>query len=473
MSQIYQEFNDCLMPRLGFVRPVSKPHFALMYWPNGKPCALINFWLTELSATTTGRTVKQYAVWITPYIRYCYERKIALSNFSDSDMIELVRLVSIEKANGLRVKANDAVNLMIDSIIAFLKWLQTSGNPTECRNIVGLASLAPKVSITLGKGYMGHQRWIHAAHLETSTEQHTKVPMPRDVIVRIEDQVFLESDPKTFSGVSAHKLNSGSCGMIAVQRYLFERRSFSLWLFQRTGLRPEELSQIPLSANLLLKKSSVLLLPTKKRRTDSPALRRFKLSPEAILAVTAYIDARQEFLDSLKQRGMVGPWPDKMLLTERGGFMSAASLTRDFSRIIKRAGLSDVRACLSMFRHRFITLEVMVHMKEVLRTNKPTRSLLTDAVVKSIEKRIKDKTGHKLGKSIWNYFDSAFDLMGYWGAVDKTLGAMNRLEDAEYQANRLQYRIRSMSEGEEALARELGLVRREIAELRRQLALNS
>lgn len=471
MSQIYQEFQNCLMPRLGFVRPKKKPHFALMYWPNGKPCALINFWLTELSATTTGQTVKQYAVWITPFVRYCYDQHKAFTKFYDGDMIELVRLMDKEQVNGARVKTNDSINMMIDSIIAFLRWLQTNGNPTEHSNLVGLKALAPNVTIELGKDYMGKRRWIHAAHLERSTEGRAKVPMPRDVIVKIDDQIFLESDPSTFVGQKAHKLNSGSEKMIAVQKYLFERRNFSSWLFKRTGLRPEELSQIPLSKNLNVKVTGVLWLPTKKRRTEEPSYRYFKLSTEGALAVASYLDERSSFLESLKEKGVVCPPVDKMLLTETGGFLSAASLTRDFARIITRAGLNDVRACLSMFRHRFITVEVMAHMKDILKTDKPTRGLLSDAVVKSIEERVRVKTGHKLGKSIWHYFDAAFDMMGYWGEVDKTLDAMNRLEDTEYQANRLQHKIRTTPEAVLALERELRLLRQDIADLRSQLSI--
>jgi len=413
--------------------------------------------------------VKQYAIWITPYVRYCYEFRVSLVDFTDDDMEKLVRRVSNETTGREKVKENDAVNLMIDAVIAFLSWVQQEGNPVDHKNLVGLSASAPNLELKLVSGRFGRDSLKHVARLARSTPINVKVPMPRSIISKIEDQIYLESDPETFLGAHPHKFKSGSEPMLMVQRYLYERRFFCLWLFKRTGLRTEELSLMPLTNNLDVVKTLVMWLPTKKRRSDGLELRPFKLTPQAGLTVQHYLDARENYLDYLKRIGRAVLYIDKMMVTEDGLFLSASSITRDFSRIIVRSGVNDSRACLSMFRHRFITMEIMAHMKDLLKTDKPTRGMLNDAVIKSIEERVRKKTGHKLGQSIWNYFDTAFDMMKFWGGVEKTLSDVARIEDFEDGARRIEYKLRGEPGQSSVLAEELAALRKEVSELRRQL----
>lgn len=384
-------------------------------------------------------------------------------------MDALVTQLEKEVIKGNKVKQNNTVNGVIDCIIAFLSWVQTTGNPFDHSNLVGLAGTASNLEVSLGKNHFGRQSLRHSRHLEKNTPLYGKVAMPREIITRVENQIFNESDPEIYAGDVTHKLNSGSKRMALFQQYLYERRTFSIWMFKKAGLRPDELCQMPLSKNINIMDTLVLWLPTKKRRTDNPSLRLFKITSDGALAVKHYLDARSEYLAGLGTSPQKNASLDRMLLTEQGSALAVGSLTRDFSRLVNRAGLHDVRACLSMFRHRFITMEIMVHLKQITKTDRPTRGMLSAAVVKSIEERIRKKTGHKLGQSIWTYFDAAFDMMSFWGSVDRTLSQVDRLNDIEDKANRIKYNLRNDPEEVSTVKEDLAALLREIAEIRSQL----
>ncbi|WP_143520759.1 site-specific integrase [Pseudomonas syringae] len=411
--------------------------------------------------------MKQYAVWLTPFVRFCYRHRIPLLSFSDENLNSLVESLEGETSSSGKVKQNNTVNLTIDSILSFMAWVQSSGSPFNHRDLIGLAESAPNIEITYGRGSDGRAALKHNSHLVKSTPLYSKVAMPRSTITQIEDQIFTECYQGDDTS-SVARVTISSVRMLAFLNYLHERRVFALWMFKKTGLRPEELCTMRLSKNAKVLETLLLYLPTRKRRTDGPALRTFKISLDGALTVQHYIDARAVFLESLgSARSEI--YVDSMLLTEQGAALSAGSLTKDFSRVIQRAGLDDVRACLSMLRHRFITLEIMLHLKDISRSDRPTRGMINDAVVKSIEERIRKKTGHKLGKSIWHYFDVAFDMMKFWGSVDKTVAEVNRLDDIEDKAKRLRVKVRKDIERAPWVEEEFAALRAEIATLRAQL----
>lgn len=471
MSQLFQEYRDCLLPRVGRVRLKLKSSLAIIAWPNGKPCSLINFWLSDLSQKTTGQTIRQYCVNITPLLRYCHCKHIQFRDFADANLAELSEELVLQiRLNGERQKQNNQVNAVIDAVISFFIWLRDVGNPRLFKNSIGEAGQAPNITVVPVKNKFGRIGYQHIAHVPTATDLHHKHAMPKAIISAIEDQVFLESDPGYYQGSAKHKFNSGSGRSQAFQKYLFERRSFSTWMFQRTGLRPSELCSMPWVNNVDIVKSCILYIPTGKRRTEGLNLRPFKITAEAALEVNHYLVARSEYIQHLAGEGIYSEISDVMLLSESGGGLAVGSLTRDFSRLVKRAGLSEVRTCLSMYRHRFITSEILLHLKEFFGSESPTKASLSPPVIKSIEERIRKKTGHGLGKSIWTYFDSALNFISLWGGVDHAVSQLNHLEDVEDKIKRLRYDVRGSAEGEELSAR-LDALQREVIEMQAKLGL--
>lgn len=472
-GQLYFEFKNCLLPRPGRVVPKLRRSYALMTWPNGKPCALINFWLNDIAKRTTGQTVKQYCVNITPLVRFAYKRKIDLLNFNDGDLVELsIKLTAERRPNGERKKQNNQVNAVVDTILLFYIWLRDVGNPREYGHLVGEEGSVPNLTVKLTVGAFGRRVHMHEAHVEHNADLHEKTAMPQSSITAIEDQIFIESTLGSETLPSVHRQNSDSDRSKAVKAYLFERRSFSLWMFLRTGLRPSELCLMPWHLNCRVIDSNLLYLPTEKRRTDNLALRVFKITLDDSLSVNYYLEARAKFIYSLQQLGLFNEAGHTMLLTESGTDLAVGSLTRDFSRLVQRAGLSNVRACLSMFRHRFITKEIIIHLKETFGKKLPTRAMLSPPVIKSLEERIRKKTGHGLGESIWTYFDTAFNMLKIWENVDIALNNFNRVDVLEDKVRRLRYRVINSSDDSVILSEQVRKLHEELFQLRSQMGYN-
>ncbi|KOP57778.1 hypothetical protein OX90_04895 [Pseudomonas coronafaciens pv. porri] len=112
-----------------------------------------------------------------------------------------------------------------------------------------------------------------------------------------------------------------------------------------------------------------------------------------------------------------------------------------------------------------------MHLKEVFSDEQPTRALLSPPVIKSLEERIRKKTGHGLGVSIWTYFDAALDMINLWKDVDRAILNLGQLEDIEDKMQRLKYDIRDSSTGNIALTEQLQALQKEVSAMQAKLAL--
>lgn len=469
-SQLYTEYHNCLLSRDGRSGSKTKPWFALMVWPNGKPCTLINYWFTDLATRTTGKTIKQYCVGLTPYVRFCYDKGIQLVDFNDKNMDDLVFDLSHELLkNGNRKKQNTHINAILSSIIEFLCWVQTYGNPTDHTNLVGFKATTPNISVIENKNKHGKTYLYHESFLEENAPLHGKDAMPRKIIDIIQNQIFLESDPELYPSLNKHRYNSSNKLTLIQQAYLYQRRVLTMWAMQRIGLRPSELVALPLNENKSSLQNNIIYVPTKKLRTDSIVLRPIKTTTDGALTINYYLEARKAFIKEYAEATNTTITTSSFLLTETGTPLYEDSMSKDFGRVAKRAGLTDVRVCFSMFRHRFITLEIIQHLKEIFESNRPTMEMLTVPVVKNIENRIRKKTGHKLGESIWHYFDDAFAAIDFWHSADRALANMEQVGDAEDQLQRLKYQQRKAHGNDTVLSEELKDIEERMAALRAKM----
>ncbi len=171
-----------------------------------------------------------------------------------------------------------------------------------------------------------------------------------------------------------------------------------------------------------------LMIPTKKRRREVAPMRRFPILLDAATVVYRYLLSRTAYCDVLKWAGL-GPEPGTgFFLTLEGKPIKKTSLEKDFERLVVLAGYKDTQACLSMFRHRFITYEVTVHLKEFIDKSGKSRQMMTDIDYESILKRIADKTGHLSVQSLWYYIDLAWEELGVWASTDKALARLHAFD---------------------------------------------
>jgi len=159
------------------------------------------------------------------------------------------------------------------------------------------------------------------------------------------------------------------------------------------------------------------VLDTLKRRREMN--RQIPLQPGVAVKLEVFIRTyRGTLLKRLAERGIAASPQDRVFLGIGGRPLSERSMTSEFSQLAKAAGLSDYQTCMSMFRHRFITKQVAIHLEAFMGDNNKTRSMIAEADYRTILKRVATITGHGSEASLNHYLDLAWEELGVFDRVD-------------------------------------------------------
>ncbi len=408
------------------------PSTAFVRWPNGKPCIAVNMYLMDNAHRWTGHTAVSYAAELTELLRYCETTERRFSDLDDSDIFALSTALTSEKLpnDPSRRRRNDnRVRALLGRSLAFLSWYQDNLH-TGVTPIVGEKRDAAaiccekKVNSRTGESYWKHR------YMPTSVSTDPKLPVALSVIEDIESSIEQLADPK--NQPEAARRHFQSCAETQEHRmnYLYERRRIMIWLLKRTGLRPGEMVSLSLKANSVPFKTHALVIPTLKRRRIEPPPRKFGLLPKDETKLFRYITARNAWFDFVSNLDRDLERSDSLFLSVAPGRLGYAiaktAIEKDFRTLCIHAGYRDQEACVSMFRHRFITYEVMAHLK-VWETRKGAVTTLED--YRSILERVRIKTGHASVDSLWHYVDLARGMESLWDEAD---GFANRIHAADH-----------------------------------------
>lgn len=411
------------------------PYFPFVMWPNGKPCFHINAYILSKRGKT-GATHKSYATKLVHLVRYCFQENISFEQFSDSYMEAFVKQLLNEKREKeptIPARARRRVREIIAQTIDFFFWLQENRLFKYMHiPLIGPISTTPQITVTqksaavTGLNRKNVVYWEHHA-MPTASSLNEKRPITKASIEAIENAIYEFSQLENQSEYTLRR-EKDVVHFKAKLKYLRERRAFMIWLFWRVGLRPSEAELMNESDHGMIIKEKVLLLTTAKRRKLDRPVRRFPIDVKDAVRVTRYLAQRNRYLIHLTDTGRLSQSNGAMFLTEKGGPLSKESMTRDFSRLVHRAGLGDVRTCLSMFRHRWITMMVLVHLKEFMKATGSTRSTATTDDYRMILRKVADLTGHKNPDSLWAYIDLAWKEHGVWDSANDSLEMQRRLD---------------------------------------------
>lgn len=448
LSSLFIEYQDVDLPDYVDYRKERshlkhKKSVTLLRWPNGKPCTLINLWILELASKSTGQSLRQYSSNITPYIKYCYKNNLNFTDTADADLHELVEdLVNARDAKhpDRFVRDNNTVRAIMATVIELLRWLEANIRTRHEQCLIGTEDKNAKITIERLINPVTKRSFYHHPSIPVDvSEQNDKRAMPDSFIEAIENEISrLLLNATTEQALPQARFVSQDL-FKAQQEYLYSRRLFMNWSMKNTGLRPGELIAIPTPPLLNIYKTRDLQIPTLKRRLEPPPIRHFRINLPGCGQVSRYLTARTTLLKALISNGIEPLHQDSLFLTQQGTPLSAASLAKDFSRLAIGAGLGDERVCLSMYRHRFITIEILIHLRELLETDKPNKEILSEALIRTICERIRKKIGHGSPSSMWHYFDAAFDLLDFWGSIDAALDHISDLDDIKDQLRRLNH----------------------------------
>ena len=413
------------------------PAFPFMYWPSGKPCEPINMYFLDIAHEVTGNSLRTYATELSHLVRYCGKNKISIERLTDANIHELSKQLQEERSrhNTLRRARNDnTVRTILSRVIRFLLWYQKNLMLLLCTPLIGELRVSPQITVKWVKNDKSRAKnrrieyyYTHSA-MPTEESREPKHPIAISMIEDIQRCINRKSVLEERSAHFIQRYRNDSALLAAQLEYMRARRHFMVWMMMHTGLRPSELVEMGVKEHDDILTTRTLKIPTKKRRKINAPKRSFPILFNAATVVRRYLISRATYCESLKSSGAEPNHGDAFFLTLDGDPIKKSSLEKDFERLANEAGYKDVQACLSMFRHRFITYEVTVHLKEFIDNSGKSRQMMTDIDYESILKRIAAKTGHGSIQSLWHYIDLAWEELGVWGSIDK---AIARLQAAD------------------------------------------
>ena len=418
-----------------YVKNESYHKLAVTYWPNGRPCLLINQWLLSRSHTWTGSTAETYASLTSHLLNYCFDKSLQFHELNDLE-IHRFKKALIEDKNGLRGKKsrkNNQVRRILKTSIAFLVWYQRTFLSRSCNVLIGTKDKCPQIIIEYRKNrYDGRSYIFHNSYPPKDSKGKTKKPIPDFAVSAVETTISAKA---LEAGVNLDNRPSQITVKSAIASYMYQRRMFMVWIFKKAGLRPSELINYSIEKNKDFIKTKKIIIPTKKtRRKGDDINREFNLTTSECSRFNRYLRARAAFVTTCEMRFKSYVPPEVLMLTSLGTPLEQGSMAKDFKRLVNTAGLVDIQGCLSTFRHRFITREVVSYLNEIL-ADAPKRSLITDAVFLSILKRVSIKTGHIKAESLWEYIDLACEEIEMFSAAEVTIAKSAEMDEIREEMN--------------------------------------
>ena len=416
----YNPVTKTYSPRL----EVAPATFAVT-WPDGTPCGLVEIYLLHLwrsgeaSIQPDGGSLRATVAKLTPLVRHCWSLKTDFWELEDADLQQLVADLQAEKKRRKpleRARNNNTVREIIAAAVRFLLWLQEHVVLDPSLIGVGRDFRIPLAERRV-RDYRGRTKLVRVFHtLPPRATQAPKPPMSRESRDKLWQAVTEASLLEAIAPTWAARF-PGEGELQDVLLYLKKRRELLLELLEATGARPGEFARLRVSENEACYQERKLVLDTLKRRREMN--RQIPLQPGVAVKLEVFIRTyRGTLLKRLAERGIAASPQDRVFLGIGGRPLSERSMTTEFSQLAEAAGLGDYQTCMSMFRHRFITKQVAIHLEAFMDDNTKARSMMTDADYRTILKRVATITGHGSEASLNHYLDLAWEELGVFDRVD-------------------------------------------------------
>ncbi len=258
------------------------PVAAFVRWPSGKPCLAVNMYLVDKSWSWTGDTALTTASKLTHLIRYCASARsgspIQFNEFSDNDVQMMIKFLSQgeEGEESTRVRNNNTVNAIMQSVFEFLFWFQNNIYSGEIP-VIGDRASGASVVVERKFNSRSGRYYFHHRYTLPSVGAALKLPIDYYYIDKIEQAVDDLYDLESYTSEFLRRFSNDIVLMKEYREYITARRDFMLLMFKYVCLRPSELRDLPLQDNMLslLSPEPALILPTYKRRKIRGCLRRY------------------------------------------------------------------------------------------------------------------------------------------------------------------------------------------------------
>jgi integrase len=427
------------------VRHTTYPALLSFYWPSGEPCVPAEMFLlyragTLKSETSRGGSLRVEASNLTHIVRFCFERSRRIQDISRDDFSEFTdQLIEDQgtRHDGRPARGFNTVRTIIATTVSFLRWFQEEFAIDD--KLVGTAVEKARVRlIEKMSTHFSGKKIITLEYIDTPPlgPQAAKAPMPNRHIKKIWQAVHDTRPPGTdLSTVGAPTKSLRDLRA----NYLYRRRIAVLILAEETGLRPGELSLMTCADNQNVLEERMLRIPTLKRREPILMVRSLPCSLELCFALAEMEDCKDALLAALPGTRRAAAAEHGLLFVNAiGSPLAAATLEREFARIVRSAGISKPdKACLSMFRHRFLTRRCAYYIREFQLPQIAGGTDITATDNATILGRLIELTGQKSLRSVKHYISLGFKELGIFDDVDETIELDRDLHALSHALRRL------------------------------------
>lgn len=308
--------------------------FPFVRWPSGYPCEPVNGYLLDSAPGVTGDTLKTYAAELSPLIRYCASQGIGFQELDDthfcsfSESLQTER--SVNRPSG-RARCNNTVRRILSRAIAFLHWYSVHFLSCSEAPLVGEMASAPRIVVRRHHNRHGSRQgrdyFAHRA-MPSPNSREPKHPLSQCIIEDVEQMIETLSDRELQKARPAQRSAKRSDRFGAQVEYVRARRRFMVWIMKRTGLRPAEMTELPLSENAVVLRTQRLVIPTKKRRRHVAPLRRLPVTLKDAAIFQGYLVAREKYIRQLREIDPTYRPPDALFLAVTGDRVKKTSLEK-------------------------------------------------------------------------------------------------------------------------------------------------
>jgi hypothetical protein len=411
-------------------------------WPSGKPCLAVNMYLLEKCYSSTGDSVVTTAAKLSELIRYCSNGRLdgkpcGFHELKDSDIAQLVKKLCSDTYVGEqneRVRNNNTVRAIMHTVFDFLEWYQDN-LLVNGRRLIGARSQGAAIVVKIKQNSHSRRSYIDHRYLPPPVSMDPKLPIDTSMIEAIESKIDDLELRENYCEAALRRFNGDDQYMDNYLAYQSARRNFMIFMMRSTGLRPEEMARMSVANN---NKSSrmdkpFLILPTMKRRSLEPPLRNFPITDKQAWRVKIYLRSREKWLAFCANRTSTIIDTDAMFLSVGPGSLGKpvgkGALQKDFRELCILAGFRNQQSCFSMFRHRFIT--DLVHMHLIAFDGK--KGELNKQDYRTLLEKVREKTGHKSIDSLWHYIDLVRGMAGVWDPVNLLIKVTQDAEQLRHE----------------------------------------
>ncbi|WP_368622633.1 tyrosine-type recombinase/integrase [Paraburkholderia sp. BR13444] len=362
-------------------------------------------------------------------VRFCFLSKKRFRDITETDFSLFVDQLGedvIERSDGWTARGANTVNTIIATCLRFLEWYQARFSLKE--KLVG--DISAHARITLLRREVPHFTGKKISILcypsrPSGDPPVSKQPMPEERISAIWEVVYQ---------MAAEKQQAPESEIRSIQQaYLYCRRVLTLKIAEETGLRPGELCLMNLEQHKNIVVTRQLLIPTLKRRESQPYIRTLPCTLELASSIKQLIDARYKLLSHLPHKNKaIAEEHQLLLITINGGRLTPDALEREFSRLVARLNLKKPdKACLSMYRHRFITRRVAFYIKSfkvpMISVDIPDLPLTDNMTILG---RVAELTGHKSLYSLRPYIALGWKELNIFADIEDAISANDSIRAA-------------------------------------------